>query len=210
MYKSIFYSIVTTTLALQLTACATIDGLLGGDGEKDEKKNDAFSVHDGEPTSDSLKRCALYTSPDMVLGGGLLFIISNPIVPLISLGYVGGKYGLCWYERQHDRPDVLDLGPVVDEASKRTEGKLKNVFIKASEKINERSDGVDRAVDNLDKRIKDTGEKEREEIEKTGAKVIQQIYEEIEVIKGSEFEIHQDSGGEYVPRKVRPSLHLDD
>lgn len=135
--------------------------------------------------------------------------LSNPLIPVVSVLFMGSSYGVCYYERQTDRPDEVDLDVVVDEAARRVEETTKNMFIDAAAAIDERADAVNETAKGLDQRLRNAGQRERDAINGTGAAVIRQMYEEIEVIKSGEFEIREKTSEDYTPSKIRPRLKID-
>jgi hypothetical protein len=156
-----------------------------------------------------LEKCLVSSAPDFVLGVGLIAALSNPLIPVVSILFASSSYGICYYERQTDRPDDVDLTVVVDEAARRLEDTTKNMFIDAASAIDERAEAVNETAKGLDQRLRNAGQRERDAINGTGAAVIRQIYEEIEVIKKGEFEIREKTSEEYSPSKIRPRLKID-
>ena len=47
--------------------------------------------------------------------------------------------------------------------------------------------------------IKDSAEEQRRAIEKTGARVLKELYEQLDVVRHSKIEIHEEDREDYIP-----------
>ena len=160
-------------------------------------------TYGAEKQEKSLKSCAYYAIPDGVLGLGLIAVIPNPLTSLIALGFIGGHYYTCYIYRQEDMPRQLDIGPVVnaavETARRETAEQLKKDFVQVKDKIDNKSQAVDQAISNIRQTLKDSAEEQRRAIEKTGARVLKELYEQLDVVRHSKIEIHEEDREDYIP-----------
>jgi hypothetical protein len=135
-----------------------------------------------ESFDSSLYACSGYMAAPAVLGTGLA--LGVPVIgPIFGGAYVATAYGQCVYFRQYDQQRTLDLSPAIMEAKRETAKELREAFAKAADRLKERADSLNADIDRVQGKLRTTGEEERAAIQRTGAKAVLDLYEEIRAIQ---------------------------
>lgn len=204
--KRIGLLILSSILA---TSCSTIpksdsnviviDENVKSDVKTSDQKN--LLVFGLEDKGVSFKKCGLITFPNLALSGGLVAIISNPITPFIALGYYGGSYYSCYWQRQNDIPTV-QMNLVVEEARKKTADELRDSFNKLRDKLDLKTNDYVKDVEGIQQKIKASGEEEKKAIERTGSKVLKELYEQLDAIRNTPIQIKEIETEEKMPKTL--------
>lgn len=164
-------------------------------------KNQTLLVFGLEDKSSSLKKCGLFTAPEGFLSIGLWAVIPNPATPLIAMVYYGGSYYSCYWQRQNDNPSV-QMNLVVEEARKKTADELRESFNKLRDKLDVKTNNYVKDVEQIEKRIKASGDEEKRAIERTGSKVLKELYEQLDGIRNTPIQIKEIETEEKTPRTL--------
>ena len=163
-----------------------------------------------ETMSTRLTKCAVHSAPAMALGLGLVIMVASPLSPLFALAFAGGEYGVCYIERG-EKDDYLKRSEAKELTAKSVEalkGDIKETFLRASSKIDDRAKASEANIDQAGERIKEVGDEQVRLIEKYGAKAVRELHEEIETLKNAEFEVKEETSIDHQNRPVK-FRHVD-
>lgn len=164
-------------------------------------QNQGLLVFGLEDKKSSLKKCAYFTAPDGLLSVGLLAVIPNPATPLIAIVYYGGSYYSCYWQRQNDSPSV-QMNLVVEEARKKTADELRESFNKLRDKLDVKTNDYVKDIEQIEKHIKASGDEEKRAIERTGSKVLKELYDQLDGIRNTPIQIKEIETEEETPKTL--------